>query len=164
MKFLHFLFFCGSFLPSWIRIKPTKIHADLDPKHWNQCCGSCLFDPWIRDPEYFFPGSRIPKPYFWELSDNFLGKKFYNSVLWNLWLLKKVWQKIIFHPSLLLLFLDPGWEKIRIRDKHPGSGIRYKHPGFATLTGRHLSPCILRPADTYLAVLFNTFGCQRQQV
>jgi hypothetical protein len=33
-----------------------------------------------------------------------------------------------FHPSLLLLFLDPGseirdpgWVKIRIRDKHPGS-------------------------------------------
>jgi hypothetical protein len=28
---------------------------------------------------------------------------------------------IFFHPSLLLLFLDPGWVKIRIRDKHPGS-------------------------------------------
>ncbi len=33
-----------------------------------------------------------------------------------------------FHPPLLLLFLDPGseirdpgWVKIRIRDKHPGS-------------------------------------------
>jgi hypothetical protein len=26
-----------------------------------------------------------------------------------------------FHPSLLLMFLDPGWVKIRIRDKHPGS-------------------------------------------
>jgi hypothetical protein len=26
-----------------------------------------------------------------------------------------------FHPSLLLLFLYPGWVKIRIRDKHPGS-------------------------------------------
>ncbi len=25
------------------------------------------------------PGSWIPNPYFWELSDNFLGKKFYNS-------------------------------------------------------------------------------------
>jgi hypothetical protein len=38
-----------------------------------QCCGSgsgirCPFDPWI------------PNPYFWELSDNFLGKKFYNSL------------------------------------------------------------------------------------
>jgi hypothetical protein len=35
---------------------------------------------------------------------------------------------IFFHPSLLLLLLDPGseirdpgWVKIRIRDKHPGS-------------------------------------------
>ncbi len=29
---------------------------------------------------FFFPdlGSRIPNPYFWELSDNILGKKFYN--------------------------------------------------------------------------------------
>jgi len=28
---------------------------------------------------------------------------------------------IFFHPSILLLCLDPGWVKIRIRDKHPGS-------------------------------------------
>ncbi len=26
-----------------------------------------------------------------------------------------------FHPYLLLLFLDPGWVKIRIQDKHPRS-------------------------------------------
>ena len=50
-----------------------------------QCCGSgsgirCLFDPWIRDPEWIFSGSRIPRPYFEELFDNFFGKKFYNSL------------------------------------------------------------------------------------
>ena len=44
-----------------------------------QCCGSvsgirCLFEPWIRDRNRFFPGSRIPNPYFWEFNDNFLGK------------------------------------------------------------------------------------------
>ncbi len=38
-----------------------------------QCCGSgsgirCLFDPWTR--------IRDPNPYFLELSDKFLGKKF----------------------------------------------------------------------------------------
>jgi hypothetical protein len=48
---------------------------------------------WIRDPVPFWPldpgsgigffriqdlGSRIPNPYFWDLNDNFLGKKFYN--------------------------------------------------------------------------------------
>jgi hypothetical protein len=43
---------------------------------------------------------------------------------------KKGLTNIFFHPSLLLLFLDPGsgmgknqdpgWVKIRIRDKHPG--------------------------------------------
>jgi hypothetical protein len=38
---------------------------------------------------------------------------------------------IFFHPSRFLLFLDPGWVKIRIRDKHPGSatlqffGLKY---------------------------------------
>ncbi len=35
----------------------------------------CLFDPLIPDL-----GSRIPNPYFWELSDNFLGNKFFNSL------------------------------------------------------------------------------------
>jgi hypothetical protein len=34
---------------------------------------------------------------------------------------KKGMTTYFFHPSLLLLFLDPGWVKIRIRDKHPGS-------------------------------------------
>jgi hypothetical protein len=34
-----------------------------------------------------------------------------------------------FHPSLLLLFWirDPGWVKIRIRDKHPGSATLVYH-------------------------------------
>ena len=77
----------------------------------------------IRDPVPFWPldpdlGSGIgffripyPKPIFWELTDKFLSKKFYNSYslktgpnfflqhfknkiisfLWNLWLQKKVW-------------------------------------------------------------------------
>jgi hypothetical protein len=42
----------------------------------------CIFDPWIRDPDRFFPdpGSRNPNTYFWEHIDNFLGKKFYNSL------------------------------------------------------------------------------------
>jgi hypothetical protein len=61
----------------------------LDPY---QCCGSgsgirCLFDPGpgsgIRN-RFFFQipdlGSRILTPYFLELSDKFLGKKFYNSL------------------------------------------------------------------------------------
>ncbi len=47
-----------------------------------QFCGSgsgirCLFDTWIGIRDRFFPdpGSRIPNPYFWEHSDNFLSKK-----------------------------------------------------------------------------------------
>jgi hypothetical protein len=46
----------------------------------------CLFDPFDPDPGSgigFFRtpdlGSRIPNPYFLELGDKFLGKKFYNS-------------------------------------------------------------------------------------
>jgi hypothetical protein len=49
----------------------------------------CLFDPGpgsgIRNR--IFSGSRIsdpPTPYFLELSDKFLGKKFYNSLKTNL--------------------------------------------------------------------------------
>jgi hypothetical protein len=34
----------------------------------------------IQNLEKIFSGSRIPNPYFWELSDNFLGKKFYTSL------------------------------------------------------------------------------------
>jgi hypothetical protein len=41
---------------------------------------------------------------------------------------KKRYENLFFHPSLLLLFLDPGseirdpgWVKISIRDKHLGS-------------------------------------------
>jgi hypothetical protein len=50
-----------------------------------QCCGSgsgirCLFDPGIWNRFFPDPVSRIPKPYFLELGDNFLGKGFYNSL------------------------------------------------------------------------------------
>ncbi len=39
-----------------------------------------------------------------------------------------------FHPSLLLLFLDPGSVKIRIRDKHPGSATLYIGNSYGTHT------------------------------
>jgi hypothetical protein len=107
----------------------------------------CLFDPWTRIRNRFFPDprSRIPNPYFLELSDKFLGKKlfhslktgpnfflqhFKNKIIFNFVKFvatRKVMTTIFFHPSLLLLFLNPGTEirddylKIRIRDKNPGS-------------------------------------------
>ncbi len=73
-----------------------------------------------------FSGSRIPNPYFWELSDNFGVKSsiilwklaqifflqhFKNKIIFNFVKFvaaKKIWQQIFFHTSLLLLFLDPG--------------------------------------------------------
>jgi hypothetical protein len=49
----------------------TKKITNLDRKLKKQCCGSgsgirCLYEPWIRDPEYGFSESRIsdPKPIF----------------------------------------------------------------------------------------------------
>ncbi len=78
-----------------------------------QCCGSgsgirCLFDPWIQDPVPFWPldpgsgkvfsGSRIPNPYVWELSDNFLGKQLYNSLkIYRNFFLQHFKTKIIFN-------------------------------------------------------------------
>jgi hypothetical protein len=89
-------------------------------------------------------GFRIPNPYFWELFDNFLGKKFYNSLkigpnyflqhFKNKTILnfvkfvatKNGMTTIFFHPSVLLLFLDPGSE---IRDTGSGMG-KNQDPGF----------------------------------
>jgi hypothetical protein len=51
-----------------IRIRDPVPFWPLDP-------GSGL--GFFRIPD---PRSRIPNPYFWELGDNFLGKKFYNSL------------------------------------------------------------------------------------
>jgi hypothetical protein len=57
----------------------------LNLAYARQCCGSgsgirvrCLLTPGIRNR--FYPGSRIPTPYFSELSDKFLGKKFYRKL------------------------------------------------------------------------------------
>jgi hypothetical protein len=88
-----------------------------------------FFDPWIRDPKWVFSGSRISDPgnqtHIRELSDNFLGKKFYNSlkigpnfflqhfknkIIYNFMKLmatKRYYNNKNFHPFLLLLFLDP---------------------------------------------------------
>jgi hypothetical protein len=88
-------------------------------------------------------GSRIPNPYFWELIDNFLGKKFHNSLkigpnffLQHIKLkyvqfceicgyIKSNGNKFFFTPHFCCYFWirdprsviwDPGWVKIRIRD------------------------------------------------
>ncbi len=120
---------------AWKRVKHISSVPDPDP-------GSGAFltsGSGIRNR--FFSGSRIPNPYFWELRDNFLGKKFYNSLkIGPNFFLQQFKTKIMynfvkfvatlkgmtsnfFYPSLLLLFLDPGseiqdpgWVKIRIRD------------------------------------------------
>ncbi len=123
-----------------------------------QCCGS---GSGIRDPVPFWPldPDPDPNPYFWEVSDKSLGKKFYNSLktgqifLFSISKIKIIFNFVKFvatkkdmttnfflHPSLLLLFLDPRcgirdpWSWIRdlgsgIRD--PGSEIR--DPGWVKI-------------------------------
>jgi hypothetical protein len=71
----------------------------FEKKPQDQCCGSGMF---ILDPgsgfsvlqirNRFFSRSRIPTPYFLELSDKILGKKFYNSL------------KTVFGISIIKLF------------------------------------------------------------
>ncbi len=116
-----------------------------------QCCGSgsgirCLIDPWIRDPEYFFSGSRshIFESFLtiiWVKSSIILKKlvqiiffNISNKIIYNF--VKFVATKtgmttnFFFTPLFCCCFFDPGseirdpgWVKIRIRDKHPGSAI-----------------------------------------
>ncbi len=139
-----YLYLWGFFLAIIIvKLKPWSavdaqnggLEAQMEP--WRQCCGSGS-----GIGAFLTPGSRIPNSYFWELSDNFLDKKFHN--LWNLaqifffWAVQKLNnftfceicgykimfdKNFFFHPSLFYLFLDPGseirdpgWVKIRIRD------------------------------------------------
>jgi hypothetical protein len=102
--------------------KPKKSSSVADPDP-----GSDAFlTPGSGIRNMFFPdlGSRIPNPYFLELSDKFLGKKFYNSLkMAQIFFLQHFKNKIVqfceiyvskkgitnfFHPCLSLLFLDPG--------------------------------------------------------
>ncbi len=88
----------GSFIPvltdwsiDWLIQVPTQLTMSNQNSPWkktNDCIsvsdsGSGAFltpGSGIRNRFFPDPGSRIPNPYFWELSDNFLGKKFYNTL------------------------------------------------------------------------------------
>jgi hypothetical protein len=66
----------------------------------------CLFDPWIRDP-----GSEMNNPdhISESLETLFLGLKYFNSLM-------RIWD-----PGRKNSDPGSGMEKIRVRDKHPGS-------------------------------------------
>jgi len=116
-----------------IRIRNPVPFWPLDPDPGS---GIGFFRILDLGPRTSDPGSRISNLYFWELSNKFWGKKFYNSLKTGPnFLLQHFKNKIIFnfakfvatkkgmttnlfHPSLLLLFLDLG---SGIRD--PGCGI-----------------------------------------
>jgi hypothetical protein len=111
----------------------------------------------IRDPVPFWPldpgsgigffripdlGSRIPNSYFWELSDNFLGKKYYNSLKIDPnFFLQHFKSKIIqfceiygskkkgmttnfFSPLSFIAVFGSGIRDPRSGIRDPGSGIR----------------------------------------
>ncbi len=157
---------------------------------------------WPLDPGSRIPDlrSRIPKPYFWELIDNIFGKKFYNSlkisqnfffsiskikwftILWNLWLQKKgITTNFFLHPSLLLLILeqgsgirDPGWVKIRIRDKHHGHCTKNNYDltikscnfsikkNWRNYLGRDRRVTLDTRADPFSKIRLTTLNCQRK--
>ncbi len=140
-------------------------------QHLQQCCGSgsgirAFLTPGsgIRDPGSGIFLVRIPDPklIFWELIDNILGKIFYNSLKFcpNFFLqhfknkiilhfvkfvaTKKCLTTTFFSPlSFVAVFgsgtRDPGSGMGNNQD--PGSGIRDKHPGFATLIYRLYASC-----------------------
>ncbi len=118
-----------------------------------QCCGSGILDqvpfcsfltPGSGIRNRIFPdlGSRIPNPYFWELSVNFLGKKFYNSLKIgpNFFLhhfkkkiicnfvkflaTKKGMTIIFFSPLSFVLVFWSGIRDTRSGIRDPRSGIR----------------------------------------
>jgi hypothetical protein len=101
---------------------------------------------WPLDPGSGIGFFRIPDPnlYFWELSDNFLGKKFYNplkiapifflqhfknKIIYNFVkfvAMKKVWQHIFFSTLSFVAVFGSG-----IRDgqnENPGFGINIPVP------------------------------------
>ncbi len=111
----------------------------------------------IRDPVPFFPldpdpgsgigfsGSRIPTPYFLELSDKFLGKKFYNSlktgpnyllphlknkIIFNFVATKKGLTTNFFSPLSFVAVFGSGIRDPRSGIRDPGSGmVKNQDPG-----------------------------------
>jgi len=76
---------------------------DLVP-FWPLDSGSRIRNRFFSDP----PRSRIANPYFWELSDNILGKKFYNSL--------KIGPNFFFSISKIKYFSTSGfWQRVRAR-------------------------------------------------
>ncbi len=103
IKTIYILFFVSGYCDI------SGDHVDNSSRHYLHLCRLCriLLRPKvrvctvifprirIRDPVPFWPldpgsgigfsripdlGSRIPNPYFWEHSDNFLSERFYNSL------------------------------------------------------------------------------------
>jgi hypothetical protein len=104
-----------------------------------QCCGSgirCLFDLWIRDPEWVKNKDKHEQPgsYFREPRNIFLDK---NSLMQ---IRDPRWKK--FGSEFRDGKIYPGWENF-------GSGIRDNHPGSATLVWWQVIKSTLLKKYTY---------------
>ncbi len=113
---------------------PPALGSFPSPPHllesFKQCCGSGsgirgLFDPWISDP-----GSQTH--YFWEPSDNFFGKKFYNSLktgpnfVFNI--SKQSYDNNFFTPFFRCCFWIRDPRSGMGKNQDPGSGINIPDP------------------------------------
>jgi hypothetical protein len=119
-------------LDNFLGLNAIVVHPPGKACH--QCCGSrirdwVLVDPGIRDGRKSASGSGIqdeqPGSYFLELRNHFfaffLGLKYLNS---------------------LMRIRDPGWRQFGSgiwdeKKSDPGSAIRDKHPGSATLPANY---------------------------
>jgi hypothetical protein len=129
----------------------TSSVADPDQGSGIRCLsdpgpGSGIRNRFFQDPASLIldPGSRIPTPYFLELSDKFLGKRFYNSLKTgpNVFL-QHLKNKIIFNfvkfvatkKGLTTNFFSPfsfvavfGSGSGMGKNQDPGSGINIPDP------------------------------------
>jgi hypothetical protein len=58
----RFSYFCGKFLPSWIRIQPAKINADPDPQQWFEKEFRIWGPPWSALNYIFSSPRSCPDP------------------------------------------------------------------------------------------------------
>ncbi len=86
-------------------------------------CAVSVADPDPESGSFFDPGSGIG---FFRIPDPGYQTHIFDSLLTNIikklvYLFQKVTMEGQKNSPFLMLLLDPGWIKIRIRDKHPGS-------------------------------------------
>ncbi len=81
---------------------------------------------------------------------------------------KKYDNKFFFHPCLFIALLDPGWVKIRIRDKHPGSATLLPFIVISIVYTRHFMLCcgsgmLIPDLEFFASRICDTGSCNEQK-